>query len=163
MPQTHAENILQTIWEGRDFPVDPAWIAKKLGIDVVLAPLSQVDRGISGALIKKQGHNPIIVLNNEDSTPRQRFSCAHELGHYVKRTDEGNLNEYNFVDLRNNVSQTGKDADEVFANQFAANLLMPANEVKKLYKLKLTAVEMSILFNVSDDAINIRLKNLGLK
>lgn len=162
MPQTHAETILRDIWEGRDFPVDPAWIAKKMGIDVVVAPLSQIDRVISGALIKKQGHDPVIVLNNEDSIPRQRYTCAHELGHYVKRTDEatgGNLSEYSFVDLRSNVS----NGDEVFANKFAANLLMPENEVKKLHRLKLTAVEMSILFNVSDDAINIRLKNLGLK
>lgn len=40
--------------------------------------------------------------------------------------------QYEYIDLRGDHSSTGQNADEVFANQFAANLLMPADEVRRL-------------------------------
>jgi len=162
MPKAHADAILKDIWQDRGLPVDSVWIAKRMGIDVVDAPLSDIDANIAGALFKKKEGDPVIILNKGDSDQRKRFTCAHEIGHYIKRTDEGNL-EYEFVDLRSALSHEGVDEEEIFANQFAANLLMPEGTVRGLHKLKKTVIEMSIFFNVSADAIYFRLKNLRLK
>src|SRR3954469_4734973 len=65
-------------------PVDPFAIARKLGIQVF------IDYGlpgeVSGMLRKRSGYqDPEILLNANDSRNRQRFTCAHELGHYNQR------------------------------------------------------------------------------
>lgn len=156
MPGTSASALLRTVWQDRGYPVDPVWIARKLGLRVVPADL---DRDVSGALLKKPEEDPIIIINEKDSRSRQRFTCAHELGHYIKRTEEGEL-EYEFLDFRNKLSATGKDNEEVFANKFAAELLMPKKEVNRLRKEEKSPVEMAYYFDVSDDAMHFRLKGL---
>jgi Zn-dependent peptidase ImmA (M78 family) len=61
---------------------------------------------------------------------QQRFTIAHELGHfllhegYTVHLDE-NLGALR-INLRNSESARGEDADEKEANLFAAELLMPA-------------------------------------
>jgi Zn-dependent peptidase ImmA (M78 family) len=68
-----------------------------------------------------------------------------------------------FVDNRDTLAGLGTDVDEIFANQFAAALLMPARRVQEFFQLKnLRADEMGILFGTSAQAIEIRLRNLRL-
>lgn len=153
-----ADSLLQHSWVEGVFPVDPVQIAKKIGIDVFDMELSE---NISGALIKEKGKDPIIVLSESDSNNRRRFSCAHELGHYAHRIlNDGD--HYEYVDLRSELSSKGSNDEEIFANQFAANLLMPESEVKKALK-EVPAFLLAQHFGVSDDAINFRLRSLGLK
>lgn len=159
MPKNSAEALLRRVWADRGFPVDPAWIAGQLGLDVVETDL---DSNISGALHKDPGHDPVIILNREDSRSRKRFTCAHELGHYAKRTDNGQELEYQFIDFRGEQATKGCDPDEIFANQFAANLLMPEYKVRELHKEGCPATIMASFFGVSDDAIKFRLKNLRI-
>ncbi len=115
-------------------------------------------------LLKKLGEDPEIYLNERDSKNRQRFTCAHELGHYVKRSSMGQ-EEWEDVDLRDAFSSTGRDPDERYANQFAAALLMPKpavkREVKRLKDRRL-APALAPRFGVSADAMHYRLENLGL-
>lgn len=130
---------------GDTFPVDPVQIARRLGVDVHRAVLSQE---ISGALVKKLGQDPTILLNASDHTNRQRFTCAHELGHFVTRELEPDVYEY--VDLRDTMySASGRDPDEVFANRFAAHLLMPEDEVRRLATEGLSVTLMARHFQVS--------------
>jgi Zn-dependent peptidase ImmA (M78 family) len=155
-PVQEAERIRATAW-GNRFPVDPVQIARVLGIDVRQAPLSE---DVSGALTKKLGQDPTILLNAHDHPNRQRFTAAHELGHFVSREDAPD--EYEYVDLRDTVfASAGTVPEEVFANQFAANLLMPERDVRRLRSDGLTPTEMALYFGVSQDAMHIRLKNLG--
>jgi len=79
-----AVELLDECWDG-SLPIDPVRIAKSLGVKVLDTYLKQ---NVSGALVKKQGEDPSIVLNAEDSTTRKRFTCAHELGHYIRRAGE---------------------------------------------------------------------------
>jgi Zn-dependent peptidase ImmA (M78 family) len=156
-PAREAERILATVW-GRRFPVDPVLIARRLGIDVREAPLSA---NVSGALVKKLGQDPRILLNASDHPNRQRFTCAHELGHFVSREEAPD--EYEFVDLRDTVwSAAGSQPEEVFANQFAANLLMPEDEVRRLEEQGYTPTQMAVYFGVSQDSVHFRLKNLKI-
>ncbi|HAX5210388.1 TPA: ImmA/IrrE family metallo-endopeptidase [Escherichia coli] len=159
MSNTSAQAILKTIWDGRGFPVDPVWIANELGLDVVETTLPN---DVSGALLKEPERDPVIILNRYDSNARKRFTCAHELGHYVKRTESGQPLEYEFIDFRGKLSSRGVNSDEIFANNFAACLLMPEVEVMRLHREGGAPVIMASYFGVSDDAIRYRLKNLGL-
>ncbi|MGH2902054.1 MAG: ImmA/IrrE family metallo-endopeptidase, partial [Solirubrobacteraceae bacterium] len=156
-PTKAAQKLLDDVWAGKGLPVDPVRIARTLGISVIDANLSS---DVSGALVKQHGQDPTILLNASDSRNRQRFSCAHEIGHYVKRSEE--LDEYEYVDLRGALAANGTDPDEIWANQFAAALLMPADEVEAFKKDKLTDIEMSLRFGVSREAMNHRLTNLNL-
>jgi len=151
-----ALRLLGDTWEGR-LPVDPVRIARALGIDVLDARL---DANVSGALVKEPGQDPIIVLNTRDAANRKRFTCAHELGHFVRRSDHPDAYEY--IDLRNPSSSTGRDAEERYANEFAACLLMPEEHVRRLRKEGLGELQLAMRFDVSREAMHYRLDNLGL-
>jgi Zn-dependent peptidase ImmA (M78 family) len=153
-----AERILKTTWGGEDeIPVDPVRIARKLGIDVVNA---QLDPNVAGALVKEVGQDPIIFLNSNDAPNRKRFSCAHEIGHYVKRSDQPD--QYEYIDLRDSLASAGSDSEEIYANAFAASLLMPEKTVRKLRRRGHSELELAVRFDVSREAMHYRLKNLDL-
>lgn len=139
-------------------PIDPIRIADALGIDVYTA---RMQAGVSGTLEKVSGSDPVIYLDQDDSLNRQRFTCAHELGHYVKRTAHGD-GDYDFVDYRDQLASTGTRQEEVYANQFAAALLMPEELVRAEHRRGSGPVRPALRFGVSDDAMGYRLQNLGL-
>ena len=168
-PQKEAQKILSTprLWKEGLFPVDPITICRNLDLAVVETELPTVETelptNVSGALIKEIGKEPVIVLHKSDSNNRKRFSCAHELGHYISRTESNDIEQkYEYIDLRNSLSAYGTDKNEIFANTFAANLLMPEEEVKQLSQEKKPYFEMALYFGVSPEALKIRLKTLGL-
>lgn len=135
-----AVELLQECWDG-SLPVDPVRIAKALGIEVLDAALNE---DVSGALVKKQGFDPLILLSSRDSSNRKRFTCAHEIGHFIRRSDE--LDKYEYVDYRDPTSSTGTVEEERFANSFAANLLMPKPAVESLHEQGLPDFRMAKVF-----------------
>lgn len=165
-PEKAASELLRTVWapDGPPaYPVDPGKIAEELGLKVYAADL-QID--VSGMLVKHPARDPEIYVNGRDSKNRQRFSCAHELGHYVKRSSEDVQTPedgWEYIDLRSPLSATGLDPEEVWANQFAAALLMPAGLVRAVYSEISEPAALAFEFGVSSDAMNFRLQNLGLK
>jgi Zn-dependent peptidase ImmA (M78 family) len=154
--QRAAQSILDDTWNGR-LPIDPVRIARVLGMRVITA---QLDPAVAGALVKERGQDPSIVLNAKDSSNRQRFTCAHEIGHYVRREESGS--DYEYVDYRDIFSSTGQRDDERFANSFAACLLMPAELVRRFHDECLSDIQMALRFGVSRDAMSFRLANVGL-
>lgn len=151
-----AETILADTWDG-SLPVDPVRIARKLGIDVITAGLAS---NVAGALIKELGQDPSIVLNAQDHNNRQRFTCAHEIGHFVRHEKRGD--NYEYIDYRNIFSTTGQSDEERFANAFAACLLMPEELVRRFHHDGLSEIQMALRFDVSRDAMGFRIANLGL-
>jgi Zn-dependent peptidase ImmA (M78 family) len=154
--QLDAEGILRSIWGGYIFPVDPIQIARKLGISVVDAHLAG---DVAGAIVKEDGKDPVILLNEADHPNRKRFTAAHEIGHFIRRSDDS----FEYVDRRDTLSTMGTNPDEIYANAFAANLLMPESEVRRLHDERVSDLEMALRFGVSRDAMNVRLSSLGLK
>ena len=152
-----AERLLNEVW-GRPVPVDPAFIARAVGLRVLEVEL---DEDTLGALVKRPNQDALIMLNQSDPPNRKRFTCAHEIGHYRRRSSEER--EYTTVDLRSKLSTAGTDPEEIYANEFAACLLMPAEEVKGMDKAGLDDFDMAIRFGVSRDAMHYRLKNLDLR
>jgi Zn-dependent peptidase ImmA (M78 family) len=155
-----AERILRSVWQQDaprlPLPVDPVRIARRFGIGVYEVPL---DQDVYAALVKEPGQDPTILLNASDARNRKRFSCAHELGHFLRHPED----EYEYVDHRNILSSGGTEPEEIYANSFAAALLMPESEVHRLHKAGATEYEMALFFDVSREALSYRLKNLGLR
>jgi Zn-dependent peptidase ImmA (M78 family) len=152
-----AERIIATLWGGYGFPVDPVRIARDLGINVVDADL---DPDVAGALVKEPGRDPVILVNASDSRNRKRFTVAHEVGHFVRRASQPE--QFSYIDRRSTLSSLGADPDEIYANAFAANLLMPEDEVRRLHGDGVSDLELGLRFGVSAEAMNYRLKNLNL-
>jgi len=160
-----AEDLLRTTWitDGGDvgdcpLPVDPFHIAERLGLKVYKQVLAA---DVSGMLAKRQGRDPEVYINANDSLNRQRFSCAHEIGHYSKRVTGRDDDSWGYIDRRGPSSAQGTDPEEIYANQFAAALLMPEHKVRALYE-QLDPAAMAVAFGVSLGAMKFRLENLGL-
>jgi Zn-dependent peptidase ImmA (M78 family) len=143
-------------------PVDPYVIAQKMGASVHRTNLPV---GMSGALVREDAHNPIIFINELDSPLRQRFTVAHEVGHLAARIADGtNQSEFADIDYRQSDAVPGADQREVFANKFAAELLMPEDAVRQLARADgSSVVQLASDFAVSVQAMSIRLTNLGVK
>lgn len=142
-------------------PIDVKKIADLLGIEVQRLPL---EKGTDGLLIKDKAYgNFKAVIDSAASPHRARFTLAHEIGHYVKEYQDFPAEEVaGIVQKRDDMSSTGKDANEVWANQFAAYLLMPSGIVKQLWADNMPIEKMAQLFDVSIASLGHRLENLGL-
>jgi Zn-dependent peptidase ImmA (M78 family) len=158
-PERDARELLERVWQDQPVPVDPIYLARELGIDVYVADLTP---GWSGALMKRAYEPAGIYLNRDEHPNRQRFTAAHELGHYYKRQPEDH-EAYEYVDRRDQRARAGTDPEEIYANAFAAALLMPREEVEQLHAQGLAAPTMAHHFGVSAEAMSIRLDNLGLR
>lgn len=163
-PERDAREILKTVWapdsdgDPIPLPVDPFVIAQKLGIKAFAAGL---DDGVSGMLVKRAGEDPEIYVHAADSPNRRRFTCAHELGHYYKRSATGDT-EWEYVEHRDLLTSAGNDPEEIYANKFAASLLMPREEVERRRQEGQGLPTLAYEFGVSEDAMRFRLVNLGL-
>ena len=150
-----ARGVLDAYWPKQYFPVDPVGIARDLGVKVFSA---QLGSNVSGLLSKRPNEEAEIYVDIDDSLVRQRFTVAHELGHYLERTLD-DKDHVSFVDRRDG----SFNLHEFFANEFAGNLLMPADEVKRVNKSKRSIAELAAYFGVSVEAANVRLRKLDLK
>lgn len=147
-------------------PIDVDAIARYLGIKVVSQPLEDT---VSGVLVIKD-HHAAIGVNQLHHDHRKRFSIAHEIGHFVLHRENSHI----FVDgaltfHRDQNSSEGIDTQEIQANTFAAELLMPAHMLRThLAQMDTSSYDQALvgklasIFNVSEQAMTIRLYNLGL-
>ena len=157
-----AGKIRRAYWKDDKFPVDPVTIGRALSIRIVDADLPD---DVAGALYKKIGEDPVIMLHADDPINRKRFTLAHELGHYVYRMERGHFDdqEIDHVDHRNQDSRKGNDEEEISANRFAASLLMPEFQVKLLCESSVDVYELSKFFEVSTSAMKYRLNTLEIE
>ena len=121
----------------RDIPVDLNLLCKKYDIDLI--ETSELEDNISGLLYFKNNKFKILVNQNHSSL-RKRFTIAHELGHFFLHREERFLNileeseKNNKPELaffRDKNSSLGLDSKEIEANKFAAELLIPSEEFSK--------------------------------
>lgn len=147
-------------------PVPVESIALRLGLQVERAELGDE---VSGILVV-QDRRGVIGVNVAHSRVRQRFSIAHELGHYVMhRGDMQVFIDKHYIAFRDGRSSTGADPREREANAFAAALLMPAALVREAvehYCFDLGDDEaldaLAALFEVSRQAMTVRVSTLGV-
>ncbi len=137
------------------FPVSE--LAEYKGFKVVVfKPSKEETENISGAISYDK---KIILVNDNDSDYRKRFTIAHELGHLALHEEDGDM-----VDYRNNADAV-RPKKEIEANAFAAELLMPKDIFMAIYKEYKKEKQIYLLrdvFGVSLDDIRIRAENLKL-
>ena len=106
-----------------ELPVNPFDIAHKLNIRTQAKPSNQKG-GISGALVRSGNNFGILYATNIPNIGYQRFTVAHEIGHYVI---DGHMQHLQLRDGDIHYSKTGFHGDifEREADYFAAHLLMP--------------------------------------
>lgn len=152
-----AKDVLALYWD-KKVPVRPIAIAKQMGVSV----FQQSGIGESGRISIDNDGNAKIVLNADEPVVRQRFTIAHELGHFSL----GHLSSEGarlFRDTRQNFLSSNKSPKEVEANRFAARLLMPADAVRLAVQKGIRSIpELAELFQVSEAAMKFRLINLGM-
>ena len=141
----------------RTEPLDVAALAQLLRIRMIFEPMSGDD---SGNLKKtKKTGEWVMTVNSLHHPNRQRFTIAHELGHFIN--DSANHDEFSdTVFFRNGDS----NPMEAAANRFAAELLLPEHSFRDFVKNHSSKVEdIAEHFEVSSLAVRIRAKQLGYK
>lgn len=152
-----AEQVLLDYWTPNLFPVDPALIAIRMGLKVFKAHL---DPDTSGMILKVAGQPAEIYFSATEPPKRQNFTCAHELGHFVERSNRPNPDqEFEFVDRRNGAV----NAHEFYANEFAGNLLMPELDMRAEVVWGASVAELSERYGVSEHAVRVRMTKLGIQ
>lgn len=151
-----AKDVLDTHWDG-NLPIQPRALAQAMGVRVFGVP----DFEVSG-MIELDKNGPIITFNASDAPVRQRFTIAHEIGHYALGHLGGGKTK--FRDPASHFSSSTHKVEEREANRFAANLLMPAGPLKfAIERHGINSIdELATLFDVSQVAMKYRLENLGL-
>ncbi len=123
-------------------------------------------RDLSGALVRGDGE-AYIGVNSLHHPNRQRFSIAHELGHYMLHKGmKVHVDKDFHVNWRDDDSSKAINRDEIEANRFAAELLMPTRFlVRDIEELKSVNQEIAHTlakrYKVSSQAMRIRLGNFG--
>jgi Zn-dependent peptidase ImmA (M78 family) len=150
-----ALRVLDQHWQEGSIAVDPFTIAERLGVTVRIGSLPD---NASGALYKLGPGKYEIAVSKDDTRTRQRFTCAHELGHFMDREEHEEPQE--MVDYRDASSATGLNPRERFANAFAAELLMPGWAVQQYRSVGYGTETLARIFQVSPSAMAIRISKL---
>lgn len=137
-------------------PVDVMGLAKAFGLSVFSDDLGP---GVSGMIVHRPDWNSpsgySIVVNRKDSPTRQRFTTAHEIGHFVLHREQ----------IKDGITENAMyraegltSRQETEANQMAADILMPWNLIRQATLSGQHSVEsLAKLFDVSVVAMSIRL------
>jgi IrrE N-terminal-like domain len=138
---------------GVEFPVPVEAIAEDLcGLSV--EEVAELE--VSGLLLPAERR---IYVNGAEPQQRRRFTLAHELGHWICQCLEGSA-----APIYCRAAEIGLDpsvkALEREANVFAAELLMPENEVRAVWEGDPDACAER--FGVSGEAMRWRLYSFGL-
>jgi Zn-dependent peptidase ImmA (M78 family) len=163
--EQRAERLLEES-DALRVPIPLENVIRHLGLVAQARPLADA----SGVLVVENGRG-LIGYNAKHSPVRQRFTIAHEIGHFVLHVR--NKQQRLFVDKsvfkRDDDSSTGNDVEEVAANSFAAALLMPEVLVRSEIERQQFDLDdeddvsnLARRFNVSTAAMSFRLENLRL-
>ncbi len=130
-------------------------IENKMFIPVIEYPLKADDIRAFSILSRVS----IIVLNEDDEPQVKMFSLFHEIGHLLRRSS-------GICSIEMEPEQ--KEDIETFCNKFAANLLVPSEDLKgeirrqNIVKFNIDRItELSEIYGVSKQVIMLRLLWLG--
>jgi Zn-dependent peptidase ImmA (M78 family) len=104
----------------------------------------------------------VIYVNRHDSQQRKLFTIAHELGHFFVHREL--CDEFVDGQLISRSEQERYALQELEANEFAGNLIMPEAIVRERAVGKITSdtlLSLARSFGVSTLAMETRLRNLG--
>jgi len=149
----------------------PVPVERFIKIEGVRLVVRSLEDSVSGFILRDAGQS-VIGINTTHPLVRQRFTMAHELGHFMLHNHQGvHVDERDFfLKFRAATSDTTGDQDEIEANTFAAELLMPKKflEIDVAYLAEISLHDEKELrrlakrYGVSLQALLIRLTSLRL-
>jgi IrrE N-terminal-like domain len=155
-PRLSADNLIKELGICEPQDIDVEAIAQYCNATVVYEHLTGCEARIVG-----NADRAIITVNSDSRRGRQRFSAAHELGHWMRDRNQVGFSCTNSL-FR---SQWGAANPERGANQFAADLLLPLTIFGRYaYSKPITlqaARELAYKFDTSLAATAIRLVQHG--
>lgn len=154
--ETMAKDILLTN-DMLKLPVNLSEIAKNNNIDVFL---SELPKGVSGAIRYNENKNKFeILLDENESYVRQRFTLAHELAHFfLEKNTLEKTKDIHFDTLY----RKEKNPEEREVEYLAGALLMDRSLLERLYNINPSISLLAKTFLVSESALTVRLMVLGL-
>jgi Zn-dependent peptidase ImmA (M78 family)/transcriptional regulator with XRE-family HTH domain len=140
-------------------PVPLEDLVRDCGVRVIEWDFQDID-----GLVLELDTGAVIGINRQQARTRQRFTQAHELGHHLLRhADTFHL------DLGGDLAPTATGGHpnydwraERAANEFAANLLMPAAMVRRASTTANDVAALAVQFKVSSAAMGFRLTTLNI-
>lgn len=142
-------------------PIETIPLAHDLGMNVY--KVNDWDDNISGKIQKdddlggESGY--AIFVNGRHPEQRRRFTIAHEIAHFILHAHMIGDGIFDDALYRSNKSHY----IEVEANQMAADILMPLPLIReKMIEGINSPAELAKIFNVSDKAMEIRMKLIRL-
>ncbi|TGK79250.1 ImmA/IrrE family metallo-endopeptidase [Leptospira bourretii] len=138
------------------FPFDIEALAYKLGIQILR---EDGEDDFSGCIEKRFDDRYYISVNKYHNIRRQRFTIAHELGHYILHRNKLNEIGRETILMR---EPTALSKIEREANDFASELLIPKETLDAQMQSGMIKIEdLADFFNVSVPAMKYRAINLG--
>jgi len=159
-----AQKAYDLLGENPTLPIPVDAIVMKSNVRLLPFDLGE---NISGVLVIDNGEATIGYNKNEHRV-RNRFTIAHELGHFILHKNKDLFVDKGFkVMFRGSVNGDNYNREEVEANEFAANLLMPEKLLREeIEKLNLDFTEEASIkqlakkFDVSTIAMSFRIAKL---
>jgi Zn-dependent peptidase ImmA (M78 family) len=154
-----AEQLIAAAGLDEQEPVDVDDLARRCGARVLDFNFGTLVDG----LVVHLDDGPAIGLQEQHNLGRRRFTLAHELGHHLLRHTASF--HVDFADAGGTAgSAPGYNwQHERAANDFAANLLMPAPWVRHAAQVSGDIGQLAKQFDVSRAAMGFRLASLGLR
>lgn len=148
-----------------EVPVPLMALYARLGIALYTADLPQPK--LAGLILRREGRWSIYVSASQPLT-RQRFTVAHELGHYLLHLQDAEAEHVaGYKDRLTSLLALREDRvsnpREQEANRFAAALLMPKTLVTACWRNSTGPEDLAQTFRVSRAAMDIRLRELHLR
>ncbi len=127
-------------------------------IIILEADFSDVNSNYSGLLdIEKDKVN--ICMNKNESMEKKRFTAAHEIGRFLLHYN--GESEKTYTVIRRSINEE-RDEKELQADAFANELLMPANQIVRFFKIEKNTAILAEVFGVSRIDMKLRLEGLEL-
>lgn len=149
-------------------PVDLNKVVEKANINL---KYNDLEDDISGVIDLRDLDRVKILINQNHSKGRQRFSISHELGHfYLHKNSSIHVDKKQLFRDRN--SSEGTLIKEIEANRFAAELLMPEKMIRDIIEKSGKKIdiqddnflqELADKFQVSTMAMAIRIDTIYKK
>ena len=133
-------------------PLEP--VVERLGGRINFQNIDDWRASASGSIVVRGPQDFDIYLSKFTSLFRDRFTIAHELGHYILHS--------NFGEIPLEMERSGSGPMEWEANWFATGLLMPEDKFRRAWEESPRLSYLTSLFMVSDAALEIRIEELGL-
>lgn len=144
---------------GEAMPVDIFGLARELGLGPVAENLGA---DISGLIRRNPDGTMTVVYNRSQARTRQRFTTAHEIGHFIFHRDRLQAGVSDTLAFRADTNFMPNPAigreQEWQANNFAANLLVPDRWLRAAKAAGFNSVdELAAKFEVSPAVMRIKL------